>query len=65
LQITPDHWEKAAGGNIPATHSASGEIKTLKNPRNLAPDGDGFLGIWNLAPPVGLEPTTNGLTVLL
>ena len=66
LQVTPDHWEKAAGGNmggnIPATHSASIASDPIKNPEDQPRDGDGCSGIWALAPPAGLEPATNGLT---
>lgn len=65
LQVTPEHWAKAAGdsssvyrGNIRANQQASTASSGAINAENPLPDGSGFPEILALAPPVGLEPTT-------
>ena len=70
LQVTPDHWAKATGseaggntgGNISAPLQESAGTESAKNKGNLPADADGFPLIEALAPPVGLEPTTQRLT---
>ena len=72
LQITPQHWELAesltsrrgnAGGNSSANQDASTEITNEKTPANAGVDDCGSSVTIPLAPPAGLEPATNGLTV--
>lgn len=69
LQVTPDHWAKAAaepdvnsrgnaGGNISANQQASTASAGGINAENPLPDGSGFPEILALAPPVGLEGIT-------
>jgi integrase len=62
LQVTPDHWAKAnggnAGGNIRANPQASTGFSAHKKTGNRRPEGNRFPVILDLAPPVGLEPTT-------
>lgn len=66
LQVTPEHWAKAnggnTGGNICANPEESAATEKRKIPEKQPPDSDGFPGIFALAPPVGLEPTTRRLT---
>ncbi len=62
LQVTPDHWEKAiggnAGGNICANPHASTPLLAHKKQEIRRPEGDRFPVISRLAPPLGLEPRT-------
>jgi hypothetical protein len=66
LQVTPDHWAKAssggnAGGNISANQQASTASAGQKKTGNPPPDGHRLPVVLQLAPPVGLEPTTRRL----
>ncbi|WP_218922343.1 tyrosine-type recombinase/integrase [Fuerstiella marisgermanici] len=58
LQVTPDHWEKAIGGNICANPQASTPLLAHKKQEIRRPEGDRFPVISRLAPPLGLEPRT-------
>ena len=55
LQVMPEHWEKAiggnTGGNICANPQQSTGVLAHKKTGNLPPDGDGFPVILSLAPP--------------
>jgi integrase len=65
LQITPDHWAKAiggnAGGNIRANQQGSTAISGGQNAENLLPDGSRFPEILALAPRVVLYANTGSL----
>ena len=76
LQVTPDHWKAGAsdltgseiggptGGPISANRGQSNGTTsgtTLRRDHEKTPIRRDLIGA--SAPPVGLEPTTNGLTV--
>ena len=72
LQVTPDHWKAGAsdltgseiGGPISANLGLSGEITGAEKLRQSHEKSRNRYDLMRpLAPPVGLEPTTNGLTV--
>ena len=76
LQVTPDHWRAGAsdltgseigghrGGHINANQGLSGETTSAEKLRvNHEKSRNRYDLMRLLAPPVGLEPTTNGLTV--
>ena len=52
-----------AGSNRSAIQDASEEIAHEKTPAKTGVDGCGSSVTTTLAPPAGLEPATNGLTV--